>query len=104
VSVAYAHLAKLGIHSHFKSSHSVYFSLLFSVISFSPGGSMTALLSLEGKKTDPAGWSPFIKQYIAESYAESPDQYSDECNALDQLRSQSVNIPSHPNVLARLQQ
>ncbi|KAI8580885.1 hypothetical protein K450DRAFT_235046 [Umbelopsis ramanniana AG] len=65
---------------------------------------MTALLSLEGKKTDPAGWTPFIKQYIAESYAESPDQYSDECAILDQLRSQSVNIPSHPNVLARLQQ
>lgn len=65
---------------------------------------MTALLSLEAKRTDPAGWTPFIKQYIAESYAESPDQYGDECTVLDQLRSQSVNIPSHPNVLTRLQQ
>ena len=65
---------------------------------------MTALLSLEGKKTDPAGWTPFIKQYISESYAESPDQYAEECTTLDQLRSQSVNIPSHPNVLTRLQQ
>jgi len=64
---------------------------------------MTALLSLEAKRTDPAGWTPFIKQYIAESYAESPDQYGDECTVLDQLRSQSVNIPSHPNVLTRLQ-
>ncbi|CAO3678347.1 unnamed protein product [Umbelopsis vinacea] len=65
---------------------------------------MTALLSLEGKKTNPAGWTPFIKQYISELYAESPDQYAEECTTLDQLRSQSVNIPSHPNVLTRLQQ
>ncbi|KAG2177234.1 hypothetical protein INT43_007891 [Umbelopsis isabellina] len=65
---------------------------------------MTALLSIEGKKTDPTAWTPFIKQYIADSYAESPDQYGDDCTTIDQLRSQSVNLPSHPNVLTRLQQ
>ncbi|KAM3582593.1 bck1-like resistance to osmotic shock [Umbelopsis sp. WA50703] len=65
---------------------------------------MTALLSVEGKKTDPTAWTPFIKQYIADSYAESPDQYGDDCTTIDQLRSQSVNLPSHPNVLTRLQQ
>ncbi|KAF9171702.1 pH-response regulator protein palA/rim20 [Mortierella sp. AD010] len=63
---------------------------------------MSNLLAIDFKKTEPLSMTKSLSDYISTSYAEHPDAYQDDFRVLDELRADIVNLEPHQNALNRL--
>ncbi|KAF9913213.1 pH-response regulator protein palA/rim20 [Lobosporangium transversale] len=64
--------------------------------------SMSNLLAIDFKRTEPLSMTKSLSDYISTSYAEHPDIYQDDFRVLDELRADIVNLEPHLNALNRL--
>ncbi|KAG1058081.1 hypothetical protein G6F43_000116 [Rhizopus delemar] len=76
---------------------------------FSPGSlhcekpnEMTNMLACNPKKTIRVSMTPYLKEYISNSYAEHPDLYTDDFRILDELRNDCIFMESNEKSLNRL--
>ncbi|OZJ06787.1 hypothetical protein BZG36_00149 [Bifiguratus adelaidae] len=60
------------------------------------------ILSVDFKRTDRIAYTPFLREYISNAYAEHPDLYTDDFRVLDELRMDCVHLEVHQNALNRL--
>ncbi|KAF9356394.1 pH-response regulator protein palA/rim20 [Mortierella sp. AD094] len=63
---------------------------------------MSNLLAIDFKRTEPLSMTKSLSDYISTSYAEHPDAYQDDFRVLDELRADIVNLEPHQNALNRL--
>ncbi|KAI1296940.1 pH-response regulator protein palA/rim20, partial [Mortierella claussenii] len=64
--------------------------------------SMSNLLAIDFKRTEPLSMTKSLSDYISTSYAEHPDAYQDDFRVLDELRADIINLEPHQNALNRL--
>ncbi|EIE86675.1 hypothetical protein RO3G_11386 [Rhizopus delemar RA 99-880] len=63
---------------------------------------MTNMLACNPKKTIRVSMTPYLKEYISNSYAEHPDLYTDDFRILDELRNDCIFMESNEKSLNRL--
>ncbi|KAF8984474.1 pH-response regulator protein palA/rim20 [Entomortierella lignicola] len=63
---------------------------------------MSNLLAIDFKRTEPLSMTKSLSDYISISYAEHPDAYQDDFRVLDELRADIVSLEPHQNALNRL--
>ncbi|KAG5455478.1 MAG: BRO1 domain-containing protein [Olpidium bornovanus] len=61
--------------------------------------STSNVLAVDFKRTEQVTLTDRIREYIANSYAEHPDQYSDDLRVLEGLRVEATRIEVHPSSL-----
>ncbi|ORX60275.1 BRO1-domain-containing protein [Hesseltinella vesiculosa] len=54
------------------------------------------------KRTDKLSWTPFLREYISNGYAEHPDLYTDDFRLLDELRNDCIYVEQTEKALNRL--
>lgn len=60
------------------------------------------MLSCPSKKTERVSWTPYLREYISNKYAEHPDLYTDDFRVLDELRNDCVFAEVNEKTLNRL--
>ncbi|KAI8991548.1 BRO1-like domain-containing protein [Mycotypha africana] len=63
---------------------------------------MTNMLACQPKKTERIAWTPYLRDYISNGYAEHPDLYTDDFRILDELRNDCLFMRSDERDLNRL--
>ncbi|KAI8378009.1 uncharacterized protein BYT42DRAFT_364592 [Radiomyces spectabilis] len=64
--------------------------------------SETNMLAVERKATERIAWTPSLRSYISNGYAEHPDLYTDDFRVLDELRNDCVYMEVNEKALNRL--
>lgn len=54
------------------------------------------------KKTERIVWTPYLREYISNGYAEHPDLYTDDFRVLDELRNDCIYTETNEKALNRL--
>ncbi|KAI9489348.1 BRO1-like domain-containing protein [Zychaea mexicana] len=70
-----------------------------------PSGKKTAesnMLSSSTKRTERLTWTPHLRKYISNGYAEHPDLYTDDFRVLDELRNDCIYMEASEKALNRL--
>ncbi|KAL9538338.1 hypothetical protein MBANPS3_011006 [Mucor bainieri] len=62
----------------------------------------TNMLSISSKKTERIIWTPYLREYISNGYAEHPDLYTDDFRVLDELRNDCIYMETNQKALNRL--
>lgn len=62
----------------------------------------TNMLSCSPKKTERIVWTPYLREYISNGYAEHPDLYTDDFRVLDELRNDCIYMETNEKALNRL--
>ncbi|KAI7906676.1 BRO1 domain-containing protein [Cokeromyces recurvatus] len=62
----------------------------------------TNMLACKPKKTERITWTPYLREYISNGYAEHPDLYTDDFRLLDELRNDCIYIEANEKSLNRL--
>lgn len=62
----------------------------------------TNMLCCHSKKTERIVWTPYLRDYISNGYAEHPDLYTDDFRVLDELRNDCIYIENNEKALNRL--
>ncbi|CAO3587926.1 unnamed protein product [Absidia cylindrospora] len=60
------------------------------------------MLACEVKRTEKLTWTPYLREYISNGYAEHPDLYTDDFRLLDELRNDCIYVESNEKALNRL--
>lgn len=60
------------------------------------------ILASDVKRTEKVTWTPYLKEYISNGYAEHPDLYTDDFRLLDELRNDCINTEYNEKALNRL--
>lgn len=60
------------------------------------------MLHVEAKRTDRLTWTPHLRKYISNGYAEHPDLYTDDFRILDELRNDCIYMEPSLKGLNRL--
>ncbi|KAI8339077.1 BRO1-like domain-containing protein [Chlamydoabsidia padenii] len=69
----------------------------------SPSVTITSnMLGGEVKRTEKITWTPYLRGYILNGYAEHPDLYTDDFRLLDELRNDCIYVESNEKALNRL--
>lgn len=69
----------------------------------SPSVALTSnMISGEVKRTEKITWTPYLREYISNGYAEHPDLYTDDFRLLDELRNDCIHVESNEKALNRL--
>ncbi|KAI8066822.1 BRO1-like domain-containing protein [Gongronella butleri] len=68
----------------------------------SPNGTESNMLSGAVKRTDKINWTPYLRDYISNGYAEHPDLYTDDFRLLDELRNDCIYGEQTEKALNRL--
>ncbi|KAI8092801.1 uncharacterized protein BX664DRAFT_328182 [Halteromyces radiatus] len=62
----------------------------------------TNMLACEVKRTEKINWTPYLREYISNGYAEHPDLYTDDFRLLDELRNDCIYLEYNEKALNRL--
>lgn len=62
----------------------------------------TNMLAISSKKTERIIWTPYLREYISNGYAEHPDLYTDDFRVLDELRNDCIYMETNQKALNRL--
>ncbi|KAG2231674.1 hypothetical protein INT48_005157 [Thamnidium elegans] len=62
----------------------------------------TNMLACSPKKTERIIWTPYLREYISNGYAEHPDLYTDDFRVLDELRNDCIYMETNEKALNRL--
>lgn len=62
----------------------------------------TNMLASSPKKTERIVWTPYLREYISNGYAEHPDLYTDDFRVLDELRNDCIYMETNEKALNRL--
>ncbi|KAI8881312.1 BRO1-domain-containing protein [Backusella circina FSU 941] len=62
----------------------------------------TNMLSCGAKQTVRVVWTPHLREYISNGYAEHPDLYTDDFRVLDELRNDCIYMETNEKALNRL--
>lgn len=62
----------------------------------------TNMLAVPTKHTQRVSWTPYLRKYISNGYAEHPDLYTDDFRVLDELRNDCIYMDSSEKALNRL--
>ncbi|CDH53916.1 ph signal transduction protein [Lichtheimia corymbifera JMRC:FSU:9682] len=60
------------------------------------------MLSIDTKSTERVTWTPHLRKYISNGYAEHPDIYTDDFRVLDELRNDCIYMEANEKALNRL--
>ncbi|KAI7896112.1 BRO1-like domain-containing protein [Mucor mucedo] len=60
------------------------------------------MLACSPKKTERIIWTPYLREYISNGYAEHPDLYTDDFRVLDELRNDCIYMETNEKALNRL--
>ncbi|ORY96823.1 BRO1-like domain-domain-containing protein [Syncephalastrum racemosum] len=60
------------------------------------------MLAVPTKRTQRVSWTPYLRKYISNGYAEHPDLYTDDFRVLDELRNDCIYMDSSEKALNRL--
>ncbi|KAI7851286.1 BRO1-like domain-containing protein [Circinella umbellata] len=60
------------------------------------------MLSNKTKQTERLTWTPHLRKYISNGYAEHPDLYTDDFRVLDELRNDCIYMEASEKALNRL--
>ncbi|KAF7721506.1 pH-response regulator protein palA/rim20, partial [Apophysomyces ossiformis] len=60
------------------------------------------MLAAQVKCTERVTWTPFLREYISNGYAEHPDLYTDDFRILDELRNDCIYMETNEKALNRL--
>ncbi|CAO0801386.1 unnamed protein product [Mucor circinelloides] len=71
-------------------------------MSTEPPNTTTNMLSVSSKKTERIVWTPYLREYISNGYAEHPDLYTDDFRVLDELRNDCIYMETNQKALNRL--
>ncbi|KAI8382982.1 BRO1-like domain-containing protein [Blakeslea trispora] len=72
-----------------------------SIESTSSSTAATNMLALWPKKTEKVTWTPYLREYISNGYAEHPDLYTDDFRVLDELRNDCIYMEVSEKALGR---
>jgi programmed cell death 6-interacting protein len=62
----------------------------------------TNMLACGAKQTVRVVWTPHLREYISNGYAEHPDLYTDDFRVLDELRNDCIYMETNEKALNRL--
>ncbi|KAI7861409.1 hypothetical protein BDF14DRAFT_1870088 [Spinellus fusiger] len=62
----------------------------------------TNILSNVMKRTEKIAWTPYLRDYISNGYAEHPDIYVDDFRLLDELRNDCISMEFSVKALNRM--
>ncbi|KAG1118538.1 hypothetical protein G6F42_013178 [Rhizopus arrhizus] len=71
-------------------------------MSTEPPNTTTNMLSVSSKRTERIVWTPYLREYISNGYAEHPDLYTDDFRVLDELRNDCIYMETNQKALNRL--
>ncbi|GAN08281.1 pH signal transduction protein PalA [Mucor ambiguus] len=60
------------------------------------------MLCISSKRTERIVWTPYLREYISNGYAEHPDLYTDDFRVLDELRNDCIYMETNQKALNRL--